>query len=82
VNQSIPDQPPIAAAIIVRDGKVLLVRRRVREGTLSWQFPAGAIEADETPGQAAIREPTKKPDSPSPNPRCSANASTPTLAAP
>ena len=47
---------PIAAAIIVRDGKVLLVRRRVKEGTLSWQFPAGAIEAGETPAQAAVRE--------------------------
>lgn len=48
--------PPIAAAIIVRDGTVLLVRRRVKEGALSWQFPAGAIEEGETPGQAAVRE--------------------------
>ena len=56
MNQPTPEQPPIAAAIIVRDGKVLLVRRRVTEGTLSWQFPAGAIEPGETPGQAAIRE--------------------------
>jgi 8-oxo-dGTP diphosphatase len=56
VSQPTPEQPPIAAAIIVRDGKVLLVRRRVTEGTLSWQFPAGAIEEGETPGQAAIRE--------------------------
>jgi len=56
VSQPTPEQPPIAAAIIVRDGKVLLVRRRVTEGTLSWQFPSGAIEEGETPGQAAIRE--------------------------
>jgi len=56
VSQPTPEQPLIAAAIIVRDGKVLLVRRRVTEGTLSWQFPAGAIEEGETPGQAAIRE--------------------------
>jgi 8-oxo-dGTP diphosphatase len=56
VNQPTPEQPPIAAAIIVRDGKVLLVRRRVKEDTLSWQFPAGAIEEGETPGQAAVRE--------------------------
>ena len=48
--------PPVAAAIIVHDGKVLLVRRRTAEGTLSWQFPAGAIEEGETPGQAAVRE--------------------------
>jgi len=38
------DRPSIVAAIIVESGKVLLVRRRVREGTLSWQFPAGQSE--------------------------------------
>lgn len=48
--------PAIAAAIIVQAGKVLLVRRRVNEGTLSWQFPAGAVEPGETPAQAAVRE--------------------------
>lgn len=52
-----PDQqPPIAAAVIVHEGKVLLVKRRISEGTLSWQFPAGAIEPGETPSQAAVRE--------------------------
>jgi 8-oxo-dGTP diphosphatase len=50
------DRPGIAAAVVVEDGRVLLVRRRVKEGTLSWQFPAGAIEAGETPEQAAVRE--------------------------
>lgn len=49
-------QPPIAAAIIVKDGRVLLVRRRVKEGSLSWQFPAGAVEEGESPGEAAVRE--------------------------
>jgi 8-oxo-dGTP diphosphatase len=33
-----------------------MVRRRISEGELSWQFPAGAIEAGETPEQAAVRE--------------------------
>jgi 8-oxo-dGTP diphosphatase len=57
VNAPAPDeQPSIAAAIIVHDGKVLLVKRRISEGSLSWQFPAGAIEAGETPEQAAARE--------------------------
>jgi 8-oxo-dGTP diphosphatase len=28
----------------------------VSEGSLSWQFPAGAIEAGETPEDAAVRE--------------------------
>ncbi|MFI8872439.1 NUDIX hydrolase [Streptomyces sp. NPDC055243] len=50
------DKPGISAAIIVSEGRVLMVRRRVKEGELSWQFPAGAIEEGETPEQAAVRE--------------------------
>lgn len=50
------ERPPIAAAVIVKDGQVLLVRRRVREGSLSWQFPAGEVEPGESAGQAAARE--------------------------
>jgi 8-oxo-dGTP diphosphatase len=46
----------IAAAIIVNDGRVLLVRRRVAEGELSWQFPAGEVEPGEAPEDAAVRE--------------------------
>lgn len=58
MTEQAPDteQPPIAAAVIVHDGKVLLVERRVKEGSLSWQFPAGAVERGESAGQAAIRE--------------------------
>ncbi|RZS32490.1 8-oxo-dGTP diphosphatase [Herbihabitans rhizosphaerae] len=48
--------PPISAAVVVQGGKVLLVRRRVKEGSLSWQFPAGAIEEGETSVEAAVRE--------------------------
>ncbi|MGW4812179.1 NUDIX hydrolase [Kitasatospora cineracea] len=48
--------PGIAAAIVVQGGRVLMVQRRVAEGELSWQFPAGEIEAGETPEAAAIRE--------------------------
>lgn len=50
------DQPGISAAIIVDAGLVLMVRRRIAEGELMWQFPAGAIEDGETPEQAAVRE--------------------------
>ncbi len=46
----------VAAAVIVQEGRVLLVRRRVAEGALSWQFPAGKIEPEETPAEAAARE--------------------------
>ncbi|GAA2239934.1 NUDIX domain-containing protein [Promicromonospora sukumoe] len=48
--------PAVAAAIIVQDRKLLLVQRRVPEGSLSWQFPAGAVEPGETFEQAAVRE--------------------------
>jgi 8-oxo-dGTP diphosphatase len=50
------DKPAIAAAVIVKDGALLLARRRVTEGSLSWQFPSGAIEPGETPEDAAVRE--------------------------
>jgi 8-oxo-dGTP diphosphatase len=58
LTQPTPDspRPPIAAAVIVKGRRVLLVRRRVKEGSLSWQFPAGEVEAGETAGQAAVRE--------------------------
>lgn len=49
-------QAPIAAAIIVDRERVLLVRRRVSEGELSWQFPAGKVEPGESGEQAAVRE--------------------------
>jgi 8-oxo-dGTP diphosphatase len=53
---SVEAQRAVAAAVVVRGERVLLVRRRVAEGALSWQFPAGKIEPEETPGEAAVRE--------------------------
>jgi 8-oxo-dGTP diphosphatase len=50
------EKPGISAAIIVRDDRVLMVRRRISEGELMWQFPAGAIEAGEIAEDAAVRE--------------------------
>ena len=47
---------PIAAAIIINDGEILMVRRRVKEGELSWQFPAGEVEPGESADDAAVRE--------------------------
>jgi len=46
----------VAAAIIADRGRVLLVRRRVAEGPLWWQFPAGKVEPGEAPAAAAVRE--------------------------
>ena len=48
--------PGISAAIVVDSGRVLMVRRRVKEGELMWQFPAGAVEDGESVEQAAVRE--------------------------
>jgi 8-oxo-dGTP diphosphatase len=49
-------KPGISAAIVVQGDRVLMVRRRISEGELMWQFPAGGIEAGETPEEAAVRE--------------------------
>jgi 8-oxo-dGTP diphosphatase len=46
----------VAAAVIVDDGQVLLIRRVVEEGRLSWLFPVGKVEPSESADQAAIRE--------------------------
>lgn len=49
-------RPGISAAIIVNEGRALMVRRRIGEGELLWQFPAGGIEDGETAEDAAVRE--------------------------
>lgn len=41
---------------VVRDGKLLLVRRASRHGRGNWQLPGGFIEPDETMEQAVVRE--------------------------
>lgn len=56
MTETITEKPGISAAIIVQNGKVLMVRRAVKEGDLMWQFPAGGIEAGEGAEDAAVRE--------------------------
>lgn len=56
MTETTTEKPGISAAIIVQEGRVLMVRRRVSEGELMWQFPAGAIEAGEQATDAAVRE--------------------------
>ncbi|MCX5123697.1 MULTISPECIES: NUDIX hydrolase [unclassified Streptomyces] len=55
-QQNAEERPGIAAAIVVHEGRVLMVRRRVSEGQLSWQFPAGEVEPNEACEDAAVRE--------------------------
>lgn len=44
-----------AAALIIRDHQILLIRR-IRDGQEYYIFPGGGIEAGETPEQAVRRE--------------------------
>ncbi len=47
----------IAAGVVVeREGKVMLVRRRMNPRRGMWTFPAGFVDFDETPADAAVRE--------------------------
>ncbi|MEU7564515.1 NUDIX hydrolase [Streptomyces fradiae] len=55
-QQNADERPRIAAAIVVHEGRVLMVRRRVSEGQLSWQLPAGEVEPGEEREAAAVRE--------------------------
>lgn len=55
-TETTTEKPPVSVAIIVDAGKVLMARRRASEGDISWVFPGGAIEAGESPEEAAVRE--------------------------
>ena len=49
--------PKVACAtLVVRNGQVLLVRRRNEPGRGKWCLPCGYEEADEAPADAARRE--------------------------
>jgi 8-oxo-dGTP diphosphatase len=50
------DPKVAAAALIVRDGEVLLVRRANDPQRGLWTLPAGFIDAGEDPAQAVVRE--------------------------
>lgn len=56
MRETAEKRPDVAAAVIVHEGRVLMVRRRVSEGSLCWQFPAGKVEPGETREDAAVRE--------------------------
>lgn len=49
--------PKVAAAVLLsQDGRVLLIRRDVDPGRGLWALPAGFVEVDELPDEAAARE--------------------------
>jgi 8-oxo-dGTP diphosphatase len=51
------EEPKVAAGVLVmQDGKVLLVRRIMEPKRGLWSLPAGFVDADEDPAEAAARE--------------------------
>lgn len=50
------DLPNAASVALVRDGKVLLIKRAFAPYQHLWTLPGGRIEPDETIEQCAIRE--------------------------
>lgn len=44
------------SAVVVRDGRVLLGRRRGSHGDGEWSFPGGKVDTGEAPAVAAARE--------------------------
>ncbi|MER7049542.1 NUDIX hydrolase [Streptomyces jumonjinensis] len=46
----------VAAGVILQNGRLLLVKRAVPEGSLTWQFPAGKVKQGESPEEAVVRE--------------------------
>ncbi len=57
VERSYPNHPmPGVGAVIVREGKVLLIRRGSEPLKGQWSLPGGLIELGETARQAVVRE--------------------------
>jgi 8-oxo-dGTP diphosphatase len=46
----------VAACYIVKNRRLLMVRRIKQEGSLEWAGPSGQVEPGETPEEAAVRE--------------------------
>jgi 8-oxo-dGTP pyrophosphatase MutT (NUDIX family) len=47
-----------AGIVLIKDNKVALIER-YRAGSHYYSFPGGGVDEDESPEQAAIREPRK-----------------------
>jgi 8-oxo-dGTP diphosphatase len=57
LRRKYPTQPIVGvAAVIVHDGKLVLIRRGVEPAKGKWSIPGGAVELGETVRNTAIRE--------------------------
>jgi 8-oxo-dGTP diphosphatase len=57
LRREYPSQPIVGvSAVIVQDGKLVLVKRGVEPGKGKWSIPGGAVELGEGVRDAAIRE--------------------------
>jgi len=57
LRREYPSQPIVGVgAVIVQDGKLVLVKRGVEPGKGKWSIPGGAVELGEGVRDAAIRE--------------------------
>lgn len=46
----------VVAAVIERDGRVLICQRKTGRHALKWEFPGGKVEPGESPQEALARE--------------------------
>ena len=57
MNNEYPDRPRVAVGgVVIRDGKVLLIRRGKAPAFGEWAIPGGSVELGETLKQAVERE--------------------------
>jgi mutator protein MutT len=57
VKRLYPDQPVVGVgAVIVRDGKIALIKRGNEPSRGKWTIPGGLVELGESPEQAVVRE--------------------------
>ena len=57
MRREYPTQPIVGVgAVIVQDGKLVLIRRGVEPDKGKWSIPGGGVELGETVGDAAVRE--------------------------
>lgn len=47
---------PTAAGVVIREERILLIKRGIEPGMGHWSLPSGFIEEGETPGEGCIRE--------------------------